>query len=205
MTSKKTKNKKGFTLVEILISIFILSLLTVVVNTFARDVFYLGNTLSGSMSAQLDGRHLIKTMVSELREAEPSSLGAYPIAVADPSAITFYSNINSDGLQERVRYYLVGTDLKKGVMVPSGSPLSYGNTESVTTLATGVVSSSTLPIFQYYSSAYSGTEAPLAQPVNITSIRLVKITIIIDKDPTHAPSQIVITSQVSLRNLKDNL
>ena len=121
----KTYNKKGFTLVELLISIFIISVLTVSVNTFAKDIFSLNSTLSGGMSAQLDARHLIKVMVSELRKTAPSSLGGYPISLANSTAVTFYSDVNNDGLQDKVRYFVSGKDLKKGVVVPTGSPLVY--------------------------------------------------------------------------------
>ncbi len=199
------KNNSGFTLVELLISIFIISMLTVVINSFARDVFYMSYTLSDSMSAQFDTRHIVNIMANELREAAPSNLGAYPLALTSDTAITFYSDLNNDGLEEQVRYLLNGANLLKGVTVPTGSPLTYNLTnEKITTLISGVVSSSTQPIFQYYPQSYAGTGSPLTQPVNIVSVSFVKITVIIDKNTNHAPSQVVVTSGVSLRNLKNN-
>jgi prepilin-type N-terminal cleavage/methylation domain-containing protein len=197
--------KKGFTLVELLISIFIISLLTVVINSFARDVFYMSYTLSDSMSAQFDARHIVDSMASELREASQSSLGAYPLVLTGDNSITFYSDLNNDGLEEQVRYFLSSTTLEQGVVVPTGSPLSYNQAnEKISTLISSVVSSSTQPIFQYYPSTYAGTSSPLTQPVNINNVSFVKITVIIDKNTNHAPSQVVVTSGVSLRNLKSN-
>lgn len=203
---KNAKYKKGFTMTELLVSIFIISILTVAVNTFSRDIFYLNSNFSGGLNAQLDARHIVKVIVSELREASPSNLGSYPIALASSSAITFYSDINGDGLKEKIRYFLSGNDLKRGVVVPSGSPLTYSDAnEKITNLVSGVVASSTLPIFQYYTSDYAGTSSPLAYPVSASLIRLVKVSVIVDKDPSHSPAPIIVTSQVSLRNLKDNL
>lgn len=197
--------KKGFTLAELLISIFIISLLTVVINSFARDVFYMSYTLSDSMSAQFDARHIVDSMASELREASQSSLGAYPLVLTGDNSITFYSDLNNDGLEEQVRYFLSSTTLEQGVVVPTGSPLSYNQAnEKISTLISSVVSSSTQPIFQYYPSTYAGTSNPLTQPVNINNVSFVKITVIIDKNTNHAPSQVVVTSGVSLRNLKSN-
>ncbi len=68
-----------------------------------------------------------------------------------------------------------------------------------------VVASSTLPIFQYYPATYDGTGSALSIPVTISSVRLVKITVIIDNDPNRSPVPMIVTSSVTLRNLKDNL
>ena len=61
------------------------------------------------------------------------------------------------------------------------------------------------PIFDYYDTNYDGTTAPLAQPVSAIAVRLVKITLIIDKNSLRPPAPITMTTQVSMRNLKDNL
>ncbi len=197
---------RGFTLVEILISLAILGLVSTVVATFMVNVFSLNSNLSGSMNAQLDARHVVKVMVAEMREASPSENGAYAIASAGVSSVTFYSDVNNDGLQDKVRYFLSGSDIKRGVVVPTGSPYTYDDDdEKVTTIFSGVISSSTAPLFQYYSADYSGTGSPLSQPVTASTVRLVKITVIIDRDKNRAPTPMIVTSQVNLRNLKDNL
>ena len=195
----------GFTLVELLVSIFIISLLTVTINIFARDVFYDSTTLSDSMSAQFDARHVVNIMANSLRETAPSSLGSYPLVLTNDNALTFYSDLNNDGLEEQVRYFVNGTSLQQGIVTPTGNPLSYNQAnEKISTLISGVVSSSTQPIFQYFPSTYAGTSSPLSQPVDVSNISFVRITVIIDKNPNHSPSQVVVTSGVSLRNLKLN-
>jgi len=197
---------QGFTITELLISIAIITLLTITVTTFQRDVFYLSNTAQSSLNAQFESRHVVKVMVAELRKASPSSLGAYPLSLASTSAITFYTDVDSNGVKDRVRYFLSGKSLKKGVLAPSGNPLAYvDSNETVSTLVSDVVASSTQPLFQYYGSSYDGASSALSQPVTVSLVRLVKITVIIDRDPGHSPSQIIATSQVSLRNVKDNL
>lgn len=198
----KKNFKKGFSIAELIISIFIISILSISIGNFTRDIFFLNSALSGGMNAQLDARHLVKVAVAELREASPSNLGAYPISLASSTGITFYSDINNDGLKDRIRYFLSGKTIKRGVVVPSGNPLTYNDSdEKLSTLISDVVASSTLPIFQYY----SGSEVQLIQPVVVSNVRLVKITVIIDADPNHPPAPIIVTSQVSIRNLKDNI
>lgn len=204
--SKKSNFTDGFTIIEVIISVFILSLIVVSAATFQRDVFSLNFFLQGSLNAQLDARHVVKIMVAELRKASPSALGAYPIALASSTAITFYSDVDSDGVKDRVRYFLSGSTIKRGVLAPSGSPLAYVDAnEELTILISGFVSSSTLPLFQYYGATYTGASPPLSLPVDTSSVRLIKITVIIDTDPVHSPAPIIVTSQVNLRNLKDNL
>ena len=86
---------------------------------------------------------------------------------------------------------------------PTGSPLGYNlANEQISTLIDYVTNAST---FEYFDKDYAGTEAPLPSPVNISSIRLVKINITIDDDPNHAPTVHTFSTQVSIRNLKDNL
>ncbi len=202
----KIKKQKGFTLGELLISIFILSILTITVTSFQRDIFILNRTTDNNLAAQLEVRRITKVMVSELRKSSVSSVGGYPISVASTSEIVFFSDITNDGLKERVRYFLDNTKLKKGVVSPSGNPLVYNlGGEVITTLISDVKASSTQPIFQYFNENYIGNSPPLNFPVNIPDIRLVKITVIIDRDPNLPPAEIIGTSQVNLRNLKDNL
>ena len=194
----------GFTLMEILISVGILSMLIVTASTFQRDIFSLNSTLQSGLNVQLDARHLIKNMVTELRKTTQSGNGSYAIESASSTAIIFYSDINNDGLIDRVRYFVSGSNIKKGVIVPTGGSV-YNGTESISTLMSSVVSSSTQPVFQYYPSSYTGTTSPLTTPVDISAIRLVKITVIIDTDPNKSPVPITVVSSVNLRNLKDNL
>lgn len=203
---KKIKTNKGFTLVELLISISIFLVLVFISSNFQRDVFFLNNNLQSSLNAQLDARHLVKVIVAEVRKSSPSANGTYPIEVASTSEMVFYSDTDGNGVVERVRYFLSGSKLNRGIILPSGSPVVYNPaTESVVTLMNSVVSSSTLPIFQYYSSSYDGNSPALSFPVDIPSVRLVKINVIMDSNPNRSPAQIVVTSSVSIRNLKDNL
>ncbi len=206
MKNIKNNRKGGFTFVETIIGVSIFLLISLLISSFARDIFSLNYVLQGNLNAEIDSRHVVKIIVTELREAGPSALGAYAIASATPSNLIFYSDVDNNGIREKVRYFISGTNLKRGVVTPTGSPLVYDDTqEKLSTIISGFVSSSTLPLFQYYPSSYAGTSSPLTIPVDISSIRLVKVAVIIDKDPNRSPISIITTSQVSVRNLKDNL
>ena len=88
------------------------------------------------------------------------------------------------------------------MIIPSGSPLAYTATETITTLLSNVTNAS---IFSYYNSSYDGTTAALTTPIDVSAVRLVKITATIDDDPARPPAPTTFTTQISLRNVKDNL
>lgn len=191
-------------LIEVLVAAALVAIIGLAVASFAADVFSLNSVVTNGLAAQFDARQVVKKIATELREASPSSLGAYPIEVASTTEVVFYSDIDNDGLKERVRYYLSGLILKKDVIKPSGNPLSYGGSP-VTTNIINDVRNGTTSIFTYYDKNYSGTSTPLSFPINLLSIRLVKVSLSVDRDPYRSPVPVYIITQVSLRNLKDNL
>ena len=201
---KHFRSQKGFTFLEIVITLGIAVMLFGLVFSFGQSIFRFNSSVGADLNAQTSARKVLKTMVKELREASPSSLGAYPIALASTTAITFFSNVDADPLKEQIRYFIQNNELKRGVLKPTGTPLVYvAANEQVTTLITDVVASTT--VFQYFDSNYAGTTTPLTQPVMVNVVRLIRITVDIEKDPNRSPAPITVTSQVFVRNLKDNL
>jgi len=200
-------SKSGFSLIEVLVVIFIILLVGLVIFTSQGDVFSLNKTISDSLTAQDEAREALKSMSAEIRTASPSSLGAYPLVQTATSSFIFYSDIDNDSLKERVRYFVDGTTLKKGVIKPSGSPLAYNQSNETITerIHNIVVGAENTSVFSYYDKNYDGTTPALTEPVDISAVRLVKIAIVIDKNPQAPPSPITLTTQVSMRNLKDNL
>ena len=197
------KNERGFTLVETLFGISIFILILFAITLFARNIWTFNSFISVGLSDIDSGRKMIKTVTSEIRSASSANTGAYAIAQATATSFTFYSDIYDNGLKEKVRYFLSGSNLQKGVTIPTGSPLDYNSaTEIVTTLLTNVTNSS---IFSYYDENYEGTTTALSSPVNISAVRLIKITVTVDKDPNKPPAPTTFSTQISFRNLKDNL
>lgn len=195
----------GFTLVEILVTMAIFSIILGAIGLFARDTFYYNNIFSNSLISYDEAKKILQPVASEIRSASQSSLGAYSVESAGDNSFVFFTDTNSDGLKERIRYFLSGTTLKRGVIYPTGSPLQYVSaSEIITDVITNLTNGST-PIFTYYDTDYNGNTSPLSQPVSIPSVRLVKITLTIDVDPNRPPLPMVVTTQVNIRNLKDNL
>lgn len=201
----KIFKKRGFTLVEIVVATAIAAVIFMAVFDFGNGIFSFNSNAQKNLSAQSDGRRVLKSIVKELRSTSPSSLGSYPIALASSTAVTFFADIDNDAYKEQIRYFLSGKDLKRGVIKPSGYPLSYNPANEQISNLIGDINNGATPIFDYFDSNYTGTSTPLSQPVQVAKVRLIRITVKIEKDPNKLLGPIIITSQVFLRNLKDNL
>ena len=195
----------GFSVIEVTVAIFILTLVGIAVYAFQKDVFSLNRILSQSIVSQEEVRRALKVMSAEIRATSPSSIGAYAIAETATSSFIFYSNIDDDSFKERVRYFLDGTVLKKGVTKPAGDPLTYNPASETISDVVRDVANGTTALFSYYDTDYDGTSQPLVQPINISIVRLVRIVIMVDRDSSVLPGPITLTTQISMRNLKDNL
>jgi type II secretory pathway pseudopilin PulG len=202
----RSKFLTGFTLVEILVVLGIFVAIAIILGNFSRDIFFMGVVVDNSLAAEREGQQILQPMSNEFRSASASNTGAYPIAEASTSTITFFSDVNNDGLKERVRYFLAGAILKRGIIKPTGSPYQYLTAnETISEMVHDIKNGPTRPIFDYYDTNYDGSSAPLSNPPPISSIRLVKITLYISKDPLHTPVPVQVTTQATLRNLKDNM
>lgn len=199
------KYTKGFTVVELIIVIAIVALVAVAVGKFAGDVFYLGSVSRGSLSVSQDARNLLRVMTRELRAAAPSANGAFPLVTVASSSVAFFSDIDGNGQRDYVRYFLSSTTLMKGVTAPAGNPLVYSTSTENTFVVMSDVRNGTSSIFTYFDNAYAGTSSPLTFPVSIPAVRLIRIDLTLDANADRAPATRTFTTQVSIRNLKDNL
>jgi len=202
---KKIHTSKGFTLIELMVALVLFGFIVVGVGSFMRDVFFFNSVLQTSVTNVGEARKVLRPFVSEVRRAQPSDQGSFAIDAAGTSTFAFYTDIDSDGSREKIRYYLDGTDFKKAVIVASGNPAVYDeDDESVVKVIQHVVATST--IFTYFDSSYYGSSTinALPQPVTTSDVRLVRIDLTIDSNPNRAPSLMTITTQATIRNLKDN-
>lgn len=197
---------RGFTLIEVVTTIAIMTVVMLSVGIFEYNILNSNRAGVAALTNAQEVQALLKTMAKEIRSAESGDDGSYPIVSAGTTTITFYADVDSNGTRERVRYYLATTTVYRGITKSAGSPPSYNlASESKKLLVTGVRTSSSAPMFEYFDSMYAGTSTAMTYPLNTTSVRLVKITLTIDTDPNKSPTVKTYSTQASLRNLKDNL
>lgn len=197
---------KGFTLIEILISIGILSGIVFVVGTFSLDIFNFQLFLGNAFIMQQEISLTLTNMGVEVRSIGPSASGSYPIESASESSVVFYSDVDGDNVFERVRYFVSGSSLKRGIIEPTGFPAAYPfGDEVIRDVVNNVILSPTASqsLFIYYGSSYSGTQVPLSTPIDINQIRLIKATITADITPQDTKSRLEYSSTMMIRNLRN--
>lgn len=203
---KEEISRPGFTLVEVIISIFIFSLIAYGV------IFLMSNILTSTQGqttilADTDqARKLAFQMVSEMRNANYGNDGGYPLNTAQDQQIVFYTNSDSDAGIEKVRYYVQSGKLYKGVTEWSGS-IYDSATEQKYAVQNNLGNGAT-PLFYYYDDSYTGssTQAALAQPVNILQVSHVKLNLkIFNVAGATRTNTYTITASATMRNLKTNL
>ncbi|PLX26584.1 hypothetical protein C0581_04090 [Candidatus Parcubacteria bacterium] len=199
------KNKTGVTLVEVIISIGIFSIITFGANWLIVNSLRSNTVIWEQLTTQSEGRKVLKQVVNEVRKAEESSVGSFPIAIASDNELAVYANVDSDSFRERIRFWLDGTTLKRGIIKPSGNPLSYTQTEHVVEIAHEVKNiEQGVPVFVYYDEAYTGTQSALTSPISLTDIHVIRVQLELEKDPTKTPVPLHVESLLNIRNLKTN-
>jgi prepilin-type N-terminal cleavage/methylation domain-containing protein len=199
--------RQGMTLIELLLAIAVTAIVMqgftyLFVRTWETNRFILEMGLASSMAQRANNK-----LVTDLRGIQQSDHGAFPIAEATGMSLTIYSDIEDDGVVERVHYYLdlASDELRVGITNPTNTqPVTYPNGDQETrVLARYVVNASNDPIFYYYNDDYPGdtTNNPLTLPTSLANIQLVRIKLYINIQPITAPNNVYIESFVDLRNL----
>jgi len=186
---------------EVIIAMSILSGVVLAITMFSLDIYDFGIFLGEEIVAEQEIQLTLRVMATEIRAMSQSANGSYPIESAVQNSIIFYSDIDGDGLAERVRYFLDGNIFKKGTIRPIGLPLSYPATDEQIVETVHNVYSAAGNIFAYYNADYTGTQTALTFPLNISDLRLVNINITVDQNPADTPSRINLSASVNMRNL----
>ena len=203
MTQRSSQS--GFTLLEILIASGISIMAIAIVSTLALDVTGFGTSLGGRLEQEMELEPVLRQMVTEIRSMGPADNGAYPVAQAEAQTLTFYTDVDNDGKLERVRYFLDGTTLKRGVIAPTNTlPVTYPPAnETVTEVVHYLVPGST--IFTYYPEGYPPSLTPMPAPVEISKIRLITVTGTIDRDVNAEPGPTTLSISATIRNLRGDI
>ena len=193
--------QKGFTLIEIIISMAIFTMVAMVISFFTLDIsnfsFFFGETLV----AQQELQQSLKVIVREIRSMGPSNNGSYPIIASSANSLTFYSDIDDDGLFERLRYYVEDNIFKKAVIKPTGNPLVYNPAEeNIYELVNNVTNAGS--VFEYYSRDYTGSEASLPAPIDIPSVKTIKVSLTVDQNPLQPPLPMSFSITAMIRNFR---
>ena len=193
-------NHKGITIIETLVAVVILTLTLGAVLAFIFLGYRIQNYTWQQSVAMNEAQKGIETMVQEIRKAQSGDDGSYIIEKAEDFQFVFFSDINRDGKAERVRYFIDGSDFKKGVVRPSGLPVEY-NPASEEVLVLSQYVRNLPPIFRYF----DGNSQELSAPARLNDTKLMRVRLIVNVNPNRSPQDFVLESDVQIRNVKTNL
>lgn len=192
----------GFTLMEIVISIAILAVVIGVIVVLLADVASFGTFMAQGLATQQEINQTFQSMIPEVRSINPSNIGSYPIEQASADSFIFYSDYDGDGLFERIRYFISGDILKRGIIEPSGNPLLYNPAnEQVDDMVKNLIPGAA--VFAYYDQNYSGAESQMTDPLDISAIRVIRVTISAKDKAQNVP--LTQTLFLTPRNLRSNI
>jgi len=203
-TRQSYARQAGLSIMEVMVVIFISSIVIVALARFLVFGYPISRTTILQQRSTETARVHLKRITKSLREIRPSDIGSYPLVGTEPQRIIYYADIDSDSSTERVRIELQGTELVRGVVKPSGDPLSYDlGSEVETVIMTGIQNGAD-PVFRYYSGDYPVDTTEL-NPTDLTEVKYMEFELLVDADPAVDPPAVEVKSQVQLRNLKTNL
>jgi type II secretory pathway pseudopilin PulG len=193
------------TLIELLIAIAITAGALATVTFFAVDLSNFGINLGDRLENERELELTLRTMMSEIRSMGPGGNGSYPIAQASSSSFTFFSDIDADGAFEQVRYFTNGTTLQKGVTEPADTnPVTYPPAnEVVRDVVHNLTNASN--VFTYYPEGYAPETGSLPIPINVSFIRMLKVTGTTDRDQTRPPAASTLSIMVTIRNIRGEI
>jgi len=204
MINKKINNQ-GMTLIEVMIAT---SLFVLLFGGFVEMLLWANHgkdVVWEQLTTQNEGRKVVQDFVNDLRRANFSNIGAYPLEIAQSQQIVFYSNVDLDNWLERTRYFLDGKVFKKGITKPSGTPLTYPIINEVITEVAHDVANATNSVFYYYDQSFTGvTDTPMSYPINVLDVRVIGIQLMLEEKPNVSPAPFYIEAKTSVRNLKTN-
>lgn len=186
------------TLIEAIVWVAIFTFAMLAITTTLLT-FYRANGYTLEQAQAVDSsRRGIQQMVKEIREAQYASNGAYPIVSIGSDSFEFYADVNNDSYIEQVKYELVGTNLVRSVVSPSGSPLAYTGTAASSTVSDSVRNlTQGVTTFTYYDT--NGNQ--ITDYTKTSDVRFVRVDLVVNVDPNRAPHDLTLRSSAALRNL----
>ena len=201
-------SRRGFTLIETLVTIAIFGTVIVAAGDLLRVIFASTTTNPAALNAVDQAQSAASLFVNQVRDGSYGNDGSFPLNQASTSQIIFFSPFGSSDptTMYRYRYFISTSTLYEGVTVPSGSPLSYNTAnEKLSALVSGV-SVGTSSLFSYYGGTYAGTTSPLTQPVNVNQVTYVQMSFYVNLNERRgATTTSFISTGATIRNLKINL
>jgi len=191
---------RGMTLIELLVAIAITLLLLPVIYLSIQALYDTHATTLARAFAVVEATDAMQEIVRDVRGAVFAENGALPLVDIATSSLTLYADADLDGTVERVRYFLDGTVLWRGIIEPTSTSSYPEANESVDELASGMRNAAnSTSVFHYY----SATSSEITSMSQVLDVRRVEIFLQVEGRFGQQQHTIELRSSASIRNLKD--
>lgn len=200
MENTTVQHNKGYTLIEALVVVAIISIIVPAIMMAITDLYETHAVTLSSSLAVVETTKGVQEIVRDIRSAVYAEDGSLPLVAIATNSFTFFSDTDFDGDVERIRYYLDADELRKGIIEPTASSSYPESTETTERLVGRTANTETLtPIFRYYSA--TGTE--ITTSALMLEVRRVEVTVVGRSRFGNETSDVTIRSSASIRNLKE--
>lgn len=194
------KIKNGYSIVETMIAMAIILVLFVLGSRFITTGFKSTRFENEQNMAIEEARKALEVVEKNIRMASDSAMSDFAIKIADEQELIIYSNILENATSsEMLRFYIdqASHELRQVITAYDSASGAYNIPAGTSTLAR-YINNQTEPLFYYYDNNNATATAN-------TEIRRIGFSIKINVTPAISPNDYYVESDVTLRNLKDNL
>jgi Tfp pilus assembly protein PilV len=202
-----TKNRSGFTLVEVTVAGLLMVVLGVGILGLQYVIGRLQITAFSSFQSSDEANTIVSTISRELRTARAGDNGSFLIEAGAADSLTFYSDVDFDGQVEKVQYTRTGTSMTRSVTKPTGYPVTYLDANKKTRTISTTIRNGTTSVFTYYNGNWPSdtTGNPMPTPINLLNVKMIKIYVRSNTETNHPAADYIGQSFVTLRMAKTNL
>ena len=179
-------NEKGFSLVEMLIVVLIIAIIASLITTVYITSAKSQKDIINKAGSESNMRTALYTMTKDIREATD-------IISAKSDYLKIKSNVNNDSIDEVVEYILTSSN---GVYILN-KKINGGSDIFIMDFITSN------NVFSYYANiSGSALQVPLSSQ-SLSSFKLIKISFIVNREPSNTIKAVNLSTVVSLRNLRN--
>lgn len=193
-----SKKHNGFTVIELMFAMAVGTIAVFIFSAYLSRSSRAIRFVDEFTTAVDNAKEGINALNLEIRETKNADNGQFAIKTAEPQSLIFYGDVDNDGVAERIHYFKTGTNFKRGIIEPTGTPATYGEVDEQITLISQYVENKDLAIFTYYDE----NNNQLTNPISLTNIRLIHTYLEINVTPERAPDNYILENNLHLRNLK---
>lgn len=172
--TRHLRDDSGFSLSEMLVVSVLVSVIITAAYFVLNTVSGLSDTVEARAVAAEESRLFLDTITRELRQAEEPVEGNGVVLTAQDRQITFYTDLDHNGIPERVRYYVNAGALYRVQATATNvvAPYTYGAESAPRRVITQIKGDWTGKIFTYYKQAQPPTLIASGAVADISAIQI---------------------------------